>query len=297
MQTQIYQHYADLEKLIHISLSLAPNNKRQSLKLDNLKQQTGRIQNTIIRNDNKIVVDCGQNARRSCVMLKNDNVVEEYNIKTVEEKKIEFIKLHDKAQSIIGKIVDELKDLVKKYPNKYQAQLAVEAGLTKELLKDNNFTIMTFFDMMAEQGIITKNKFGNNAYFSIKNDISYTPFKYVQSTGYASKLEATAAQYLLDNKFDFRQQVKLTDLGLLRIDFEVNVDDTLLYVEINGRQHYERVPYFHKTEGAFISQQKRDLRKKQYFRDKELNFLEIKYDQNIEQVLKRKIFDIRNSNV
>lgn len=67
------------------------------------------------------------------------------------------------------------------------------------------------------------------------------------------------------------------------------IDDYELYIEVDGRQHFQ------KTEEDFKKQQKRDRIVNKYFKDNDMDLLRIRYDENIGSVLEKKIFDIRNS--
>lgn len=297
----IYLYYLELEKLIIESLSVTPTNNKATLKVDNLLKHSGNVQHTIIKNNDDVAINTyndGYNSTRTtCVTIDGDQIISEFNMKSFEQKKKKLEHIHIRGQIIIGKIVDELKDLIKKYPNKYQAELAKEAGLSKDILCDNNKVIATFLDLMIDQDIITKKETNNRVYFKIKNDKPYKYIPYNERLGFGSKLEALCGAKLRENECDFIQQVTFPDLGngRYRIDFLAIIDEYELYIEVDGRQHFEWVKHFQKTEEDFKKQQKRDITVNKYFKDNDMDLLRIRYDENIGSVLEKKIFDIRNS--
>src|SRR5579872_955047 len=188
----IYIYYLELEKLVIESLSVTPNNKNATLKIDNLSKHSGNVQHTIIKNNDDIVLnnynDGYNSTKTTSIVVDGDQIISEFNIKSFEQKRKKLEHIHIRGQIIIGKIVDELKDLIKKYPNKYQAELAKEAGLSKDILHDNNKVIATFLDLMIDQDIITKEKINRHSYFKIKNDKPYKYVPYIERLGFGSKL-------------------------------------------------------------------------------------------------------------
>lgn len=48
-------------------------------------------------------------------------------------------------------------------------------------------------------------------------------------------------------------------------------------IEVNGKQHYERVPYFHKTEKAFQDQRRRDAYKRKICEESDITLVVIPY--------------------
>lgn len=86
----------------------------------------------------------------------------------------------------------------------------------------------------------------------------------------ASKGEEKIKQILLANKIAFLQEVSFSDLhgsknNLLRFDFEVDRNNKILFLlEFDGRQHFEYVPYFHKSLSNFSKAKEWDRRKNSY---------------------------------
>ena len=294
--TPIYKQFCELERLLKNSLSITPNNKSQSLMIDNLPKHHAYIPYIIIKNNNMFNIDQFKTRNKSSVTIEPDNIVQIYDINNNEEKEKQLKKIHDEGQLILRDIISNTKDLVKKYPHKYQAQLAVEAGLTKEKLHDQNHVMECILNIMIQQNIISKRKEGRNAYFSMKIDKDYEVLQYVKSKSYASKLEALCAQVMRDTNVDFRQQIRIPELGKLRIDFQADIDGHELYIEVDGAQHYKWIQYFHKTREDFLNQQKRDQRKNDYFRKTEKDFIRLRFDDDIPGLLKQKITEIKNEN-
>ena len=53
--------------------------------------------------------------------------------------------------------------------------------------------------------------------------------------------------------------------------------DLMLAVEYNGRQHYEYVPYFHRSRESFQNQKYRDRMKRESCRKLDINLIEVPY--------------------
>lgn len=81
------------------------------------------------------------------------------------------------------------------------------------------------------------------------------------------------------------------DLPLLYLVPDFWLPDYNMFVEFNGDQHYENIPYFFEGQRprTFEVQQKRDIYLRKYCLDKKINLLEIKYDdiKKIPKILKK----------
>lgn len=64
-------------------------------------------------------------------------------------------------------------------------------------------------------------------------------------------------------------------------EFDVHIVGTNILIEYNGIQHYEFVPFFHKTISSFEEQQKRDEHKKQLAIDNNFEIIVFKYTEPI----------------
>ena len=277
----INHDYLQLVDLVQNSLSISPNNKKSCLNLDNNKKHSGYIQWSIIQNnsDNLCIQFTPKEHKSSIVKIYDVN-----NNLTCAERNEELKKIHYRGQECISNIVDTLSKIIQARPNAHQAQIIRYAGLDVEKDKHKNKTGMTILDLMNSQGIVKKYKDGHNTKYQYFGGL-YTPITYIPPNKNGSKLEALLANYFLENGYEFDQQVTFKDLkdkSLLRIDFKVKLNDDYLYIEVDGRQHYEHIPYFH-TEQEFKDQCRRDRIKDQYMIDNELSFLRIRYDQNIIQ--------------
>jgi hypothetical protein len=277
----INHDYLHIINLVKYSLSISPNNKKSCLNLDNNNNHSGYIQWSIIQDLDDLHIQKSPNGKKS-------SIVKLYDVKnnlTCKERNEALKQIHFQGQKYIGNIVDTLSKIIQACPNAYQAQIIRYAGLDVEKDNHTNKTGMTILDLMNSQGIIKKYKDGSNTKYQYLGGL-YKPIPYIPPNKNASKLEALLANYLLENNYDFDQQVTFKDLKYkkqLRIDFKVKINDNdYLYIEVNGRQHYEYIPYFHKNgEVDFQDQQNRDKEKYRYMKANELPFLIIKYDSNI----------------
>ena len=111
----------------------------------------------------------------------------------------------------------------------------------------------------------------------------------------ASEGEALIRKWLEDNNVTFTAQYQIPNENpnckrqYLVPDFWL--PDYNLFVEMNGRQHYEEIAHFHsnREHWTFEDQQIRDETLRKYCRDHNHNLLEIRYDEinKIPQILKR----------
>ena len=60
--------------------------------------------------------------------------------------------------------------------------------------------------------------------------------------------------------------------------------DLSIAVEYNGRQHYEYIPYFHKTKDAFYNQKYRDAMKKRLCEENGISLIIVPYTVKVENI-------------
>jgi very-short-patch-repair endonuclease len=284
---------AQLCPLIQKSLSICPKNKKNVCVLDDLKKQSGYIQWHAIKHIENILT-CNEQGNKTSILI--NDVEEQFNNTTIDEKNNYMNIIHEQGQNIISQMFDEMKEVIRKNPSKYQSQLCETAGLSGSIYHDNNRIGATLFNIMENQQIITSTKILGRKYFTIKNDKPYTPFSRPPTCG-QSMLESKLAEYLINQNIYFVQQYKFTDCKYkkpLPFDFKIVINDIELYVEVDGKQHYEFVPYFHKCEDDFLLQQKKDKIKTNYMAENELHFLRIKYDENIVETFNSYVNSIIN---
>lgn len=98
-----------------------------------------------------------------------------------------------------------------------------------------------------------------------------------------SKGEQQIIQILNEHEIDYIHQYKVVvNNKTYYIDFYV--PDYKLYIEYNGKQHYEYIQYFHEGGRTLEEQQERDEIIRNYCKDKG-ELLEIPYNMNIKEVL------------
>lgn len=79
------------------------------------------------------------------------------------------------------------------------------------------------------------------------------------------------------------------------LELDLYNSDLNLCVEMNGRQHYEFVPYFHRNYEAFLNQRYRDEMKKNKCSENGVKFIEVPYTvkiENIENYLKQELIKL-----
>ena len=105
-----------------------------------------------------------------------------------------------------------------------------------------------------------------------------------------SKGEKQIKEFLHKHNIKLIQQQKFADCKLKNeLPFDFYLPDYNTCIEFNGRQHYDFPNFFVRTEKAFKLQQLRDKIKMEYCYVNNIPLIIIKYDENIEKVLKLKL--------
>ena len=93
----------------------------------------------------------------------------------------------------------------------------------------------------------------------------------------ASRGELIIREILDKHNILFETQFKFSEYPRLEYDFYL--PGVNIVVGLHGRQHYERIPFFHKTYEDFKESQKRDTFKKELARLAKIPLLEFNYKQ------------------
>lgn len=88
-----------------------------------------------------------------------------------------------------------------------------------------------------------------------------------------SSLEQKVAEFLDRNNYKYERQKRFNDLKRFSFDFEVQVHDTKILLEVQGQQHYQEIEAF----DSFSKQQKRDEIKREYCLVHNIPLIEIPY--------------------
>lgn len=89
---------------------------------------------------------------------------------------------------------------------------------------------------------------------------------------------------------EYKREIKydgLLGLGGRNLSYDFYLPDYNLLIELQGEQHEHFIKGIHRTQRNFERQLEHDIRKKQYAKQHNINFLEIWYYDidNIEQIL------------
>ena len=104
-----------------------------------------------------------------------------------------------------------------------------------------------------------------------------------------SKGEIEVREWLENHNITYKRQHRFADLKKYPYDFYL--PDFNLLIEYNGIQHYEEVPYFHRSPSSFDGQLTRDRIKKEYAEKNGIKLLVIPYWEfkNIDKILSVKL--------
>lgn len=108
------------------------------------------------------------------------------------------------------------------------------------------------------------------------------PTNHLQGTGCPicnnSKGELFIRSILLENKIEFEEQKKFDNCRYKnKLPFDFYIIKKNILIEYHGKQHYEFVKQFHKTEKNFLRAINRDEIKRKFAKDNNIKLLEIPY--------------------
>lgn len=96
-------------------------------------------------------------------------------------------------------------------------------------------------------------------------------------------------------QFSIRLDTKVKVTNLVVIDFKIEHDNNIIFIEYNGIQHYKYIPYFHNHDISYFNAQlKRDLLLKDYCSKHNIKLVEIPYTMSIndiEQTIKNILYE------
>ena len=105
--------------------------------------------------------------------------------------------------------------------------------------------------------------------FSIKYTKTWCP----ECASFKSeRLIRESLEYMTGSKW-----IKCRPVWLGKLELDGYCESENIAFEYQGRQHYEYIPYFHKSEQDFKNQQKRDKRKKEILKSRDIELIEIPY--------------------
>ena len=101
----------------------------------------------------------------------------------------------------------------------------------------------------------------------------------------ASKGEIMVRNYLIKHEFEFEEQKRFNDCRNKRpLPFDFYIPKYNLCIEFDGQLHYMSVKYFGGDE-KLNERKNNDLIKNNYCKEKGINLLRIRYDENVEEKL------------
>lgn len=93
-----------------------------------------------------------------------------------------------------------------------------------------------------------------------------------------------ARQFLIDNfrSYEILEEVAIKPrLKTQYLDFYL--PKLKLAVEVHGKQHYDYIPFFHKSLPGFVKHKERDMQKLEWCKLNNINLLELPYNESNEQ--------------
>lgn len=127
--------------------------------------------------------------------------------------------------------------------------------------------------------------------YSISRQLAYLPPVFHQTTlreiFFMSKIQKAVSRYLSRNfsKYTIRENTRpewmLDDTGQ-RLELDFFIEELNLAIEVQGKQHYQYVEYFHGSESGFADQQNRDWKKYQACLNRGITFVEIASESDIQ---------------
>lgn len=213
--------------------------------------------------NNKVKITC-TNCEKSWYAVPRSVVKSKYGCKfcAIEKSK------HDKAQKLFESRLNKNKFKLLEFnsPKKVKVQ-CLECGKIR-ITYINNSTLIN----------IICNKHG---------EFQQLPYVHINMGCRCPKCKSSHGKekiinYLNYHNIDYIYQkyIKYKDRHFV-IDFTLNINGQLCFIEFNGKQHYEAIDHFGGQE-QFIKQQKRDILLKEYCKENQIQLLEIRFDQEKE---------------
>lgn len=168
---------------------------------------------------------------------------------------------------------------------------SIKTRSTKEefILKANEIH-KNIYDYSLVKYINTRNKIC--ILCKIHGEFWQTPTHHLRGEGCPicsySKGELLIHNWLKENNIPFRPQFELIteevarNTNLMKIDFFVKYNNKQYFIEYDGIQHFEYIPFFHREDDDFFKQQRRDKVLNEFcelHKDK-VTLIRFKYDDN-----------------
>ena len=144
---------------------------------------------------------------------------------------------------------------------------------------------------------LNKTKFKNNSFMNLvfkRSKLYGSGLKNVIETNNQktfikeSKGELECKKVLEDlfNKpfYKIRPNFLFNNITKQNLELDLYNEELKLAVEYNGKQHYEYIPYFHKTKDSFYNQQYRDQIKKNLCEKNNIILIDVPYNIKIEDI-------------
>jgi hypothetical protein len=234
---------------------------RNNLYVDNLSEHSGYIQNKLIKYYENI-------------FDKEDINNDLNNIKLI----------HDEIQIMIEFLIESLKDILK-HKDYYQRELS--KIFYTEKFKDNDWIMYTIAEMCINQNIIQNYRYKNKKYFRLKNDFSYNKLAYLEKNNNLSRpvrlIQECCKTFNIENEIEYKFK-DLKHKKPLRFDFCLYgknfINNSIILIEYDGKQHSKKIKFFHKTHNSFQEQLYRDQLKNNYVEKNGIKLIRINYNEN-----------------
>jgi DNA-binding Lrp family transcriptional regulator len=303
METHLYNVQRSLEDVLRIS-PRANANMSTALNLEFCRDK-GWTDFTVWWPKSRMILTTPTDLRGNvCLDHQGKEITDPDDVQQFREETMQVAK-YRAIESVYG-ICKELHKAVGNHPNRsvMQGNLSSIVGFADYEnecgLKGNRNMLMQSYGYNAvELGLLNRVKKGGNVFYEpgksnvteeivakwMGTDTSYDLDILMQERK-RSKGETTVAailnqlerdgvirSYTIEQTFD-----ELKDKRHLRFDFKVNTMDPekeFILIEVQGKQHYEHVPHFHKTAEEFETLQHHDLMKKAWCEDERIDLLEL----------------------
>lgn len=115
-------------------------------------------------------------------------------------------------------------------------------------------------------------------------DYTISLLKYMvhNDSGFGKSQYHNRARTLLEDTFKsymVLEEVKIPGTGRLALYIDFLIPNLNIAVEVHGRQHYEYVPFFHKTKAGFVDSMRRDALKREWCELNDIELVELKYSE------------------
>ena len=278
--------------------NITNENMNYKFEIQNLKSELEKIKNELIENEktnNRIIINLNESIENKNI---NINKLEE-KIKKIKEEKEELILQIKKIKEIENlrrenKLFMEKIEYEYKYLKEEREKIKQKMNyINRKIIKENEIPPLN--EIEEEYKILKKENIKLISQIKYR-DKKIEEIKEIKVKEKISNGEKTVNEILVElfSGYKFtkvRPSWLKNDITGKNLELDFYCEELKLAIEFQGQQHYDHTPYFH-GEGEtgdknYASRLQRDFDKKKICKGHDITLIEIKYDENKEEIYRK----------